>query len=137
MTKRRKEAAANLLSTLEAVSPAREKLMAERLALRQQVRAAQTALAEKEAQIAALQKVRDVRIPHYIAIAKSITIFATIAALIAFSMSLFTSLIEIKIIAPLFASLLVPLWVVDCAERHFGRWRLHVGARPSFVRIEA
>jgi len=136
MTQRRTETTDHLLATMRAVSPSREKLMADRLALRQQIRAAQTALAETEAQIAALQQVRDVRIPQYIGIAKAVTLVATIAALTALSLSLFTSLIDVKVTAPLFASLLIPLWLVDHAERHFGRWHLHICARPSFARNE-
>jgi hypothetical protein len=136
MTNRRTETTEHLLATMQAVSPSLEKMMAERLDLRRQIRASQTALAETEAQITALQRVRDVRIPQYIGIAKAVTLAATIAALIALSLSLFTSLIEIKVTAPLFASLLLPLWLVDHAEQHFGRWQIHVGARANFIRID-
>ena len=123
MTNRRNEATDHLLATMRAVNPSLEKLMAERLDLRQQIRASQAALAETEAQITALQRVRDVRIPRYIGIAKAVTLAATIAALIALSLSLFTGLLEVKITAPLFASLLCPLWLVDYGERNFGRWQ--------------
>lgn len=137
MTNRRNEATDHLLATMRAVSPSLEKLMAERLDLRQQIRASQAALAETEAQITALQRVRDVRIPRYIGIAKAVTLAATIAALIALSLSLFTSLIEIKVTAPLFASLLLPLCLVDRAEQQFGRWQMHLLDSPTFARNDS
>jgi len=133
MTNRRTETTDHLLATMQAVSPTREKLMVERVALRQQIRGAQTALAETEAEIASLKQVRDVRIPNYIGIAKAVTLAATLAALIALSLSLFTSLIEIKITTPLLASLLIPLWLVDRAELHFGRWHLHLNGARTFT----
>jgi len=136
MTDRRTEITEHLLAAMSAVSPSREKLMAERVALRQQIRAAQNDLAETESEIASLRQVRDERIPNSILIAKAVTLTATIAALIAVSLSLFTSLIEIKVTAPLFASLLLPLWLVDQAERHFGRWHIHFGARANFIKID-
>jgi len=119
---------------MRAVTPSSDKLMADRLALRQQIRAAETALAETETQIAALKQVGDVQIPQLIGIAKAVTLAATIAALTILSLSLFTSLIEIKVTAPLFASLLIPLWLVDRAERHFGRWHLHFNGARTFTR---
>lgn len=133
MTDRRTEITEHLLATMAAVSPSREKLMADRVALRQQNMAAQFALAETEAQVAVLEKLRDVRIPHYIAIAKAVTLVATTIALIALSLSLFTSLLEPKITISLSASLLIPLWLVDRAECYFGRWHLRFGVHPTFV----
>jgi len=133
MTARRTETKAYLLATMQAVNPPLEKLMAERAALREEIRSAQSALAETEKQIAHLQQVRDVRIARYIAIAKAVALIATTAALVALALSLFTDLLELKITAPLFASLLIPLWLVDFAERHFGRWRLHLDRAPTFA----
>jgi len=83
--------------------------------------------------MAGLEKLRDVRIPHYIAITKAVTLVATTIALMALSLSLFTSLLEPKITVPLSASLLIPLWLVDRAECYFGRWHIRFGARPTFV----
>ena len=134
MTARQVETKAQLLATMQAVSPSLEKLMAERVALRTEIRSAQAALAETEKQIAQLQTVRDVRIPGYIAIAKTVALIATIAALAALALSLFTNLLDVKIIAPLFVSLLIPLWLVDFAEQHVGRWHLHLDRAPTFVR---
>ena len=134
MTDKRAETKANLLATLKAVSPPLEKLMAERLALRRAIQSAQSALEDAEKQIDDLRLVRDVRIPRYIATAKSVTLTATAAGLIALTLSLFSDLFTITITAPLFASLLIPLWLVDRAERHFGRWHLTLNGARTFIR---
>lgn len=133
MTERQSTTKAHLLATMQALSPPLEKLMTERVALRAEIRSAQSALAETEKQIVHLKQVRDVRIPRYIAVAKSAALIATIIALVALTLSLFTGLFEIKIVAPLFASLLIPLWLVDFAERNFGRWHLHLDRAPTFA----
>lgn len=136
MTDRRTETKDKLLATMQAVSPPLEKLMAERVALRNEIRTACSALADTERQIALLLKVRDVRIPRYIAYAKAITLTATMAALAALALSLFTNLIEIKITAPLFASFLIPLWLVERAEQQFGRWHIRLYGASTFVRSD-
>lgn len=133
MNQRQTETKANLLATMQALSPPLEKLMADRIALRNEVRSAQSALAETEKQILNLKQVRDVRIPRYIAVAKTAALIATIITLVAFTLSLFTNLFEIKIVTPLFASLPIPLWLVDLAEGHFGRWHLHLDRAPTFA----
>jgi|GEM_PF-3015442 len=134
MTDRRPETKANLLATLQAVSPPLEKLMAERLALRRAMQSAQSALVDAERQIDDLQQVFDVRIPRYIATAKSVALTATAASLISLSVSLFSDLFAITITAPIFGSLLIPLWLVNRAESQFGRWQLHLDRTPTFVR---
>ena len=134
MTDRRAETKANLLATLQTVSPPLEKLMAERLALRRAMQSAQSALSDAEKQIDVLRQVRDVRIPRYIATAKSVALATTAASLSALTLSLFSDLFAITITAPLFVSLLIPLWLVDRAERHFGRWHLHLNGARTFIR---
>ena len=134
MTDRRAETKANLLATLQTLSPPLEKLMAERLALRRAMQSAQSALSDAEKQIDVLRQVRDVRIPRYIATAKSVALATTAASLSALTLSLFSDLFAITITAPLFASLLIPLWLVDRAERHFGRWHLHLNGARTFIR---
>jgi len=135
MTDRRAETKAKLLATLQTVSPPLEKLMAERLALRTAMQSAQSALGDAEKQIDALRQVRDVRIPRYIATAKFVALTTTAAGLSALTLSLFFSdLLAITITAPLFVSLLIPLWIVDRAERHFGRWHLHLNGARTFIR---
>jgi len=134
MTDRRAETKANLLATLQTLSPPLEKLMAERLALRRAMQSAQSALSDAEKQIDVLRQVRDVRIPRYIATAKSVALATTAASLSALTLSLFSDLFAITITAPLFVSLLIPLWLVDRAERHFGRWHLHLNGARTFIR---
>ena len=134
MTDRRAETKANLLATLQTLSPPLEKLMAERLALRRAMQSAQSALSDAEKQIDVLRQVRDVRIPRYIATAKSVALTTTAAGLSALTLSLFSDLFAITITAPLFVSLLIPLWLVDRAERHFGRWHLHLNGARTFIR---
>jgi hypothetical protein len=133
MTARRTETKAHLLATMQAISPPLEKLMADRVALREEIRAAQSALSEIECQIAAIRQVRDMGIRHYIAKGKTVSLIATIAALAALTLSLFTSLLEIKITIPLFISILIPLWLVDRAEHLFGKWHLHLNGAPTFA----
>ena len=134
MTNRRTETTDHLLATMRALSPSLEKLMADRIALRTEVRSAQSALVETQKQIVRLKQLRDVRIPRYIAVAKTAALIATIVALVALTLSLFSNLFEIKIVVPLFGSILIPLWLVDFAEQCFGRWHLHVARAPTFVR---
>jgi hypothetical protein len=70
-------------------------------------------------------------IPRYIGIVKAIALGAATLALIALALALFKGLFEVKTTATLFASLLLPVWIVDQAERKFGRWIVPVMAEQS------
>lgn len=112
-----------LLAAMKAVNPPLEKLMADRLALRQEMRQAKDEL----------EFVRYQMIPRYIGFVKAIALGAATLALIALALALFKSLFEIKTTTILFASLLLPVWIVDQAEAKFGRWRIHRNGRAEYV----
>ncbi len=112
-----------LLAAMKAVNPPVEKLMADRLALRQEMRQAKDEL----------ERVRHHLIPRYIGIVKAIALGAATLALIALALALFKGLFEVKTTATLFASLLLPIWIVDQAEKHFGRWVIHRDGRAEYL----
>jgi hypothetical protein len=72
-------------------------------------------------------------IPRYIGIVKAIALGAATLALIALALALFKGLFEVKTTATLFASLLLPVWIVDQAEKKFGRWIVHRDGRAEYV----
>lgn len=115
---------ARLLAAMKAVSPPLEKLMEDRLALRHDVNRVRAELEQERQRTDDLRRLRDLMIPRYIAIAKAVTLAAATIILIALAVAFFTGLFEIKTTASLFASLLLPLWLVEIAERRFGRWEL-------------
>lgn len=112
-----------LLAAMKAVNPPVEKLMADRLALRQEM------MQTKDE----LERVRHHLLPKYIGIVKAIALGAATLALIALALALFKGLFEVKTTATLFASLLLPVWIVDLAERKFGRWIVHRDGRAEYV----
>jgi len=112
-----------LLAAIKAVNPPVEKLMADRLALRQEMRQAKDEL----------ERVRQHLIPRYIGVAKVIALGAATLALVALALALFKGLFEVKTTATLFASLLLPIWIVDQAERRFGRWVVHRDGRAEYI----
>ena len=112
-----------LLTALKAVNPPVEKLMADRVALRQEMRQAKDEL----------ERVRHQMIPNYIGFVKAIALGAATLALIALTLALFKGLFEVKTTTVLFASLLLPVWIVDQAEAKFGRWRVHRNGRAEYV----
>ena len=105
-----------LLAAMKAVNPPVEKLMADRLALRQEM------MQTKDE----LERVRHHLLPRYIGIVKAI-------ALGALALALFKGLFEVKTTATLFASLLLPVWIVDLAEKEFGRWIVHRNGRAEYI----
>ena len=111
-----------LLAAMKAVNPPVEKLMADRLALRQEMRQTKDEL----------ERVRYHLIPGYIGVAKAISLGAATLALIALALALFKDLFEVKTTATLFASLLLPIWIVDLAEKRFGRWVVHRDGRAEY-----
>lgn len=115
-----------LLAALKAVNPPVEKLMADRAALRQEMRQAKDEL----------ERVRHQMIPRYIGFVKAIALGAASLALVAMALALFKGLFEIKTTTILFASLLLPVWIVDQAEARFGRWRVHRNGRAEYVEKE-
>lgn len=112
-----------LLAAMKEVNPPVEKLMADRLTLRREMR-----LAKDE-----LERVRHHVIPRYIAVIKIIALGAATIALIALALALFKGLFEVKTTATLFASLLLPVWIVDLAEKRFGRWVVHRDGRAEYL----
>ena len=112
-----------LLAAMKAVNPPVERLMADRLALRQEMRQAKDEL----------ERVRRHMIPRYIGIVKAIALGAATLALIALTLALFKGLFEVKTTATLFISLLLPIWIVDQAEKKFGRWIVHRDGRAEYV----
>jgi hypothetical protein len=112
-----------LLAAMKAVNPPVEKLMADRLALRQEM------MQTKDE----LERVRHHLLPRYIGIVKAIALGAATLALIALALALFKGLFEVKTTATLFASLLLPVWIVDQAERKFGRWIVRRDGRAEYV----
>jgi hypothetical protein len=124
---------ARILAAMKAVNPPLEKLMADRLSLRREVRRTKEELEEAHRGMADLRHFREVRIPRYIAISKLVSLSAAGLMLAALVGALFFGLFELKTTASLFASLILPLWLTDAAERSFGRWRLGLGHPPIFV----
>lgn len=112
-----------LLAAMKAVNPPVEKLMADRLALRQEMMQTKYEL----------ERVRHHLLPKYIGIVKAIALGAATLALIALALALLKGLFEVKTTATLFASLLLPVWIVDLAERKFGRWIVHRDGRAEYV----
>lgn len=112
-----------LLAAMKAVNPPLEKLMADRLALRQEM------MQTKDE----LERVRHHLLPRYIGIVKAIALGAATLALIALALALFKGLFEVKTTAALFASLLLPVWIVDLAEKEFGRWIVHRNGRAEYI----
>ncbi|MDR3438126.1 hypothetical protein [Telmatospirillum sp.] len=128
---------ARVLAAMRAVNPPIEKLMTDRLSLRIEVRRTQQELDAADRQIAELRCFRDVQIPRYIAVAKFASLTAAGILLAALIIALFSGLIEVKTTSSLLASLILPLWITDQAERAFGRWHLFLGRPPMFVPASA
>jgi len=124
-----------ILDAMKAVNPSLEKVMADRLMLRQDNRQTKAQLDEALSRISALQHFRDVQLPHYIGFAKFASLSAATVMLAALAISLFTHLLNITTTASLFASLILPLWLVDLAERKFGHWELHLKSSSRFVAV--
>lgn len=114
-----------LLAAMKAVTPPVEKLMADRLALRQEMKQAKDEL----------ERVRHHAIPKYIGVVKTIALAAAALALVALALALFKGLFEVKTTATLFASLLLPIWIVDQAEKRFGRWVLHRDGQTEYIEM--
>jgi hypothetical protein len=112
-----------LLDAIKAVNPPVERLMAERYELRQEIRHVKDDLIY----------VRRYLVPRYIGAVKFVSLAATTLALIALALSLFKGLFEVKTTATLFASLLLPVWIVDQAEAKFGRWVIHRNGRVEYL----
>jgi hypothetical protein len=112
-----------LLAAMKAVNPPVEKLMADRLALRLEVRQTKDEL----------ERVRHQAIPRYIGIVKAIALGAATLALVALALALFKGLFDVKTTATFFASLLLPIWIVDQAEKRFGRWVVHRDGRAEYL----
>ncbi|MDE2570344.1 MAG: hypothetical protein KGM93_15645, partial [Sphingomonadales bacterium] len=108
---------ARILAALQAVNPPLEKLMADRLALRQDINQTRAELESERHRLNEVSKFRDEMIPRYIGVAKAITLTATTIGLVALATAFFTGLLETRTIASLFASLSLPLWLVELAER--------------------
>ena len=115
---------ARILAAMQAVNPSLEVLMADRLALRQDANRTRAELESERQHAAELRRFRDLLVPRYIATAKSITLTAATIGVIALAAAFFIGLLETKTIASLFISLLLPLWLVELAERKFGRWEV-------------
>ncbi len=114
-----------LLAAMKAVNPPVEKLMADRLALRQEMRQTRDEL----------EHVRHQMIPRYIGFVKAIALGAASLALIAMALALFKGLFEVKTTTILFASLLLPVWIVDQAEVRFGRWVIHRDGHSEYIEM--
>lgn len=121
-----------LLAAMRAVNPQIEKLMADRLGLRQEMRRAREQLEQERLRAQELSHIRDVLVPRYIAMAKAFTVAAAALTLAVLAIAFFTGLLEVKLPASLFASLLLPVWLIDTAERRFGRWELQFGVPIHF-----
>jgi len=124
---------ARVLAAMRAVNLPVEKLMTDRLSLRLEVRRTQQELAEAERRMEELRYFREVQIPHYIAIAKLASLIAPSLLLIMLFVALFSGLTEVKTTASLFASLTLPLWIVDLAEQRFGKWRFRADTGFQFI----
>lgn len=112
-----------LLAAMKAVNPPVEKLMADRLALRQEVRQVKHELDYFCHQM----------LPNFIGAIKVIVLGASSLALLILALALFKGLFEIKVTATLFASLLLPIWIVDRAEAKFGRWVIHLNGHAEYI----
>ena len=123
---------ARILAAMQAVNPPLEKLMTERVALRLEVRQANMELEYRQRRVDELRNFREVLIPRYIAFAKVVSLGAAGLTLFALVTAFITGLFEVRNTASLFASLLLPLWLVDQAEQEFGRWRIRLGKPPIF-----
>ncbi|KUR78072.1 hypothetical protein [Novosphingobium sp. FSW06-99] len=121
-----------ILAAMQAVNPPLEKLMTERFALRHEVRQANLELECRQRRVDELRNFREVLIPRYIAFAKVVSLGAAGLTLLALAAAYFFCLFEVKATASLFASLLLPLWLVDQAEQEFGRWEVRLGKSPNF-----
>ena len=75
-------------------------------------------------------------IPKYIGVIKAIALGAATLTLFALALALFKGLFEVKTTATLFASLLLPIWIVDQAETRFGRWVVHRDGRAEYVDLD-
>lgn len=115
---------ARILAAMQAVNPSLEVLMADRLALRQDANRTRAELESERQHAAELRRFRELLIPRYIAAAKTMTLTTATIGVIALAAAFFTGLLEIKTTASLFISLLLPLWLVELAERKFGRWEV-------------
>jgi hypothetical protein len=124
---------ARVLAAMRAVNPPVEKLMNDRLSLRLEARRTQQELEAAEYQMAELRHFREVQIPRYIAVAKVASLTAASLLLVSLIVALFFGLIEVKTTASLFASLILPLWIVDIAEQSFGKWRFSAGTGFRFI----
>ena len=124
---------ARILAAMQAVNPPLEKLMTERFALRHEVRQANVELECRQRRVDELRNFREVLIPRYIAFAKVVSLGAAGLTLFALVTAFFTGLFEVRNTASLFASLLLPIWLVDQAEQEFGRWRVRIGETPIFI----
>ncbi len=123
---------ARIFAAMQAVNPPLEKLMTDRLALRHEVRQARLDLECRQHRVDELHNFREVLIPRYIAFAKFVSLGAAGLTLLALAASFFFGLFEVKTAASLFASLLLPLWLVDQAEQEFGRWQVRLSKSPIF-----
>lgn len=112
-----------VLAAMKAVNPPTEKLMAERRELRQEMRLTK----------AELDRVRLELIPRLIGIAKTISLSCAALALAALTLALFKGLFEVKTTTTLFASFLLPIWLVDQAEAKFGRWIINRNGRSEYI----
>ena len=126
---------ARILAAMQAVNPSLEVLMADRLALRQDANRTLAELESERQYAAELRRFHDILIPRYIAVAKAVTLTAAAIAVIALATAFFTGLLETKVTASLFISLLLPLWLVELAERRFGRWEVSALA-PGGIKFQ-
>lgn len=124
-----------ILAAMKAVNPPLEKLMADRLKLRNDNRRTKAQLDDALSRVSALQQFRDVQLPRYIGLAKLTSLSAATVLLVALAIAFFTHFLAITTTASLFSSLILPLWWVDHAERKFGRWKLRVGKAPVFISL--
>jgi hypothetical protein len=124
-----------ILAAMKAVNPPLEKLMEDRLKLRNDNRQTKAQLDDALSLVSALQHFRDVQLPRYIGLAKLTSLSAATVLLAALAVAYFTHFLAITTTESLFASLLLPLWLVDHAERKFGRWELRIGKVPVFISI--
>lgn len=112
-----------VLAAMQAVDPSKERLLADRLILRQEMRDT-----KKE-----LTYVQDVLVPRYIGIAKMVILGIVAVALVALILSFFKGLSDSRISAGILFSFLPVMVLIDLAERKFGRWELIRRLRPHFV----
>jgi|SRR5579863_455342 len=122
-----------ILAAMMAVNPSLEMVMADRLLLRRENRQTKAQLNKALSRVSVLQHLRDVQLPNFIGLAKFASLSAASVLLAALAIAFFTHFLAISTTASLFASLILPLWLVDHAEQKFGRWELDVGTAPRFV----